>query len=217
MCHKILVVDDQAPVIEVISLFLNGRGYKVHAYRDARQVLARLEREPFPLVLTDVDMPVMDGRELLAGIRKRHRGTKVVVMSGAYTEDDSAGFILMGALDFYAKPLDMYQCCDRLRAAFDDRRGMGRRPIVLPATIDLTLRGETVNVSADGVLFKSRRPCSRSTDVSVELGPDGDRIGVTGRVVRSYAEDGGFFTAIHFAESIGDRLPRLVRRMAAAD
>ena len=67
---KILTVDDSASVRQMVSLTLTSAGYQVTEASDGRDGLARITRERFDLVLTDLNMPVMDGIELIGAVRK---------------------------------------------------------------------------------------------------------------------------------------------------
>jgi CheY-like chemotaxis protein len=85
--ERVLVVEDQDGVREVVCEILSRRGYKVVAARNAQeaQQLSRELSDPFDLIITDVIMPEMGGRELAAAIASEHPEIKVLFMSG-YTD-----------------------------------------------------------------------------------------------------------------------------------
>jgi len=88
---KVLVVDDQFTVRELQRTILTGAGYAVLTARDGREALEQLEHDPeVRLVLTDVEMPVMDGFGLLLALRDDPRWATlpVVVVSSRGDEDD---------------------------------------------------------------------------------------------------------------------------------
>jgi chemotaxis protein histidine kinase CheA len=88
---KVLVVDDQFTVRELQRTILSGAGYTVVTARDGREALERLEEEPdVRLVLTDIEMPVMDGLAMLLALRDDPRWTTlpVVVVSSRGDEED---------------------------------------------------------------------------------------------------------------------------------
>jgi two-component system chemotaxis sensor kinase CheA len=87
----VLVVDDQHTVRELQRTILTGAGYHVLTARDGSEALDVLEREPdVRLVLTDIEMPVLDGFGLLLALRDdaRHNALPVVVVSSRGSEED---------------------------------------------------------------------------------------------------------------------------------
>ncbi|MGD0727888.1 MAG: response regulator [Spirochaetia bacterium] len=104
----ILVVDDEPQVREVISRVLASCGYTVIAAADGREALARFgDGSGIDLVVLDMVMPGMGGRECLAQLRKANAAVRVVIATG-YTSDGSAQELLgEGALAIVEKPLDI--------------------------------------------------------------------------------------------------------------
>ena len=81
MTTHILVVDDHASVRTALQVVLEDAGYAVTTATDGREALQCILTERPDLVLTDLHMPVMDGRELLAALRARALEVPVVLMS----------------------------------------------------------------------------------------------------------------------------------------
>jgi two-component system cell cycle sensor histidine kinase/response regulator CckA len=104
----ILVVDDEPQVREVISRVLASCGYTVIAAADGREALAMFgDGSGIDLVVLDMVMPGMGGRECLAQLRKANAAVRVVIATG-YTSDGSAQELLgEGALAIVEKPLDI--------------------------------------------------------------------------------------------------------------
>lgn len=102
---RILVVDDEAPIRNLVVALLEDDGYIVEAAPAAPDVLERLTDRLPDLILLDVMMPGMDGLELLALLRADPRCSSipVVIMSAAYTRKDAVA----GADDLLPKPFDL--------------------------------------------------------------------------------------------------------------
>ena len=82
---KILLIDDDAGVLEVLGLMLSSEDHDVVMVSGAREALARLEAgETVDLVLTDLHMPDMDGWQLLRAIRSRWPSIRVGIHSGSF-------------------------------------------------------------------------------------------------------------------------------------
>ena len=86
---RVLLVDDQTGVLEVTNLLLKELGYEVTPLGDARQALKVFLHTPdgFDLVITDYDMPQMNGIELASEMLAKHPGSKIVLVSGMGTKD----------------------------------------------------------------------------------------------------------------------------------
>ena len=112
---KILVVEDDGDIRNLLEMALTLEGYRVETAnngRDALDTLQKSEVKPDAIVL-DLMMPVMDGMQALAAIRTKEAGTGAhlpVLMVTAHIEPgDLARFKLAGADGYVAKPLDMKQ------------------------------------------------------------------------------------------------------------
>ena len=101
---QILVVDDEQEIQEALKTHLELEGYPVMMASSAFEALDILKKEPIKIVITDINMPKMDGLELLENI-KRARSEAIVIMITAYT---SMTKVMMsqvhGAFDYILKP-----------------------------------------------------------------------------------------------------------------
>ena len=125
--RKILVVDDENLLSFAISLELNKAGYETKTAGNGRQaldmILSAMEGEdqvPFDLLLTDINMPVMSGLELLAELQEREINIPVVIMTGNASgyQDQLASSERFGFLE---KPFTPYQLVDEVRRALETR------------------------------------------------------------------------------------------------
>ena len=105
--RKILVIDDEPEVCELLVDFLSMQGY--HAIKASRAVegLALAENEKPDLVLLDIMMPEIDGLECLRGIRKSSPDSIVIMVSGLKDEKIAKEAIRYGAYDYVSKPFDL--------------------------------------------------------------------------------------------------------------
>ncbi len=103
---KILVVDDEPDVRDIVKSFLEISGYTVMSAACAEEALQVLELERPKVVLLDVVMPDMDGIECLKTIKKMFPDTIVIVISGLQDEGLAKEAIRYGAYDYLVKPFD---------------------------------------------------------------------------------------------------------------
>ena len=101
---KIFVVDDDRFVLESVATLLSEYGFSVSSFSSGKEAIKQFIMEPVDLVLTDINMPVMDGLELLEKIRFLDRETPVVLMTAYADLDVAVKAIQKGAFDFIIKP-----------------------------------------------------------------------------------------------------------------
>jgi len=133
---KILVVDDEADIRDLLQEILHEEGYDVQVAGDAAKArAARLAHEP-DLVLLDIWMPDSDGISLLREWRDTDvLNFPVVMMSGHGTVDTAVEATRLGAFDYVEKPLSLTKLLHTVeRALRDGRRGKGARKLVPPVT-----------------------------------------------------------------------------------
>src|SRR5437867_11028333 len=103
---RALVVDDEAPIRQLLTTHLESLGCKVLEARDGQTALESIRTEPVDLIFTDVSMPRMTGLQLMQAVRMMCPETAVVVISGYATVEDTVEALRLGALDFIHKPFD---------------------------------------------------------------------------------------------------------------
>ncbi|MBI5577192.1 MAG: sigma-54-dependent Fis family transcriptional regulator [Deltaproteobacteria bacterium] len=104
MSDRVLVVDDEAGMRDVLGKILSSEGYAVAQAGNGKEALHALEREAFDFVLCDIRMPEMGGLELLREIvARRIRGT-VIMMSAFGTFETAVEAMKSGAYDYVSKP-----------------------------------------------------------------------------------------------------------------
>jgi DNA-binding NtrC family response regulator len=101
---SILVVDDESEIREGLELLLSSEGYQVATAGSAEAGLAKLEEQPYDLVLLDVSLPDRNGLELLREIRQRDPHLAVVLITAYGSIDMARQAFKGGALDFITKP-----------------------------------------------------------------------------------------------------------------
>jgi len=103
---KILVIDDEAPTLEMLRLFLGACGYEVLIAKNEAEGLDIFRKETPPIVLTDIKMPGKDGFSILKNIKAMQPETEVIVITGHGDTDLAKKAFALNASDFFNKPLD---------------------------------------------------------------------------------------------------------------
>lgn len=104
---RILVVDDEAGIREVLDEILRDEGYEVFLASDGLEALKILEEHPIDLVLLDVWLPGKGGIDVLKEIVEEQSGVQVVMISGHGSIDIAVKALKLGAFDFVEKPLSL--------------------------------------------------------------------------------------------------------------
>jgi two-component system response regulator HydG len=104
MALRVLIVDDEDFVREMIGETLSARHYETALAASGPEALELLAKQPFDVVLTDVKMPGMEGLELVRRIKRSHPSIHIVVLTGYPRDADIGDFMLQGADDFMPKP-----------------------------------------------------------------------------------------------------------------
>ena len=113
--QRVLVVDDEQRLADLVCLSLTDQGYAASAHIRAADALAVFDREHVDLVISDLRMPDMDGRQLMHEVKQRSPDTAVIIMTAYASVRDAVDLVKQGAYDFVPKPFDM----DELLAAVE--------------------------------------------------------------------------------------------------
>ena len=116
---KILVVDDETPIRRTLRDILEFEGYEVEEASDGLECIAKVQKEKFDVIITDIKMPKMDGIEALERLQILSPETPVIMVSGHGTIDTAVEAVKKGAFDFISKPPDLNRMLITVRNALD--------------------------------------------------------------------------------------------------
>ena len=105
MMEKLLLIDDERPILETLGLSISSEGYEVFTAENGKEGLRIFDREGIKLILTDIKMPVMDGIEVLKKIKESGKEAEVIVITGHGDMDSAIAALRYGASDFITKPV----------------------------------------------------------------------------------------------------------------
>jgi len=113
---SILVVDDEIELLEAIGPFLTRSGYEVTTADDGIAALESLRESPVDLIVLDVLMPRLDGREVLRQLRSEENWTPVILLTQVGNATERAMALSEGADDYLNKPYDPYELVARIQS-----------------------------------------------------------------------------------------------------
>lgn len=143
---RILIVDDERMIREVLADFLSLEGFDVETAEDGEQALAELTRKNYDLVLTDLKMPKMGGIQLLEAIRESMPHVVVVIMTGFGTIETAINAMKRGAYDYILKPFKVDEVIFTLRRGYDKQK-LAAENLRLKETLSLFKVSEAIAAS----------------------------------------------------------------------
>lgn len=115
MQHKILLVEDDISIQEMVNGYLTKEGFVVAVASDGEEGLVKFSQDQFHLVILDIMMPKIDGLEVMNRIRKKS-SVPILIMSAKDTDLDKALGLGLGADDYICKPFSMIELSARVKA-----------------------------------------------------------------------------------------------------
>lgn len=121
MAHKILIVDDDPPIVELLKFTLEKAGYKTVVAMDGEQALEKVKGENPDLVLLDIMLPTKDGYSVLEELRgnTEFKILPIVIISAKVQEVDISFGLELGANDYFTKPLDLDKLVKKVEALLE--------------------------------------------------------------------------------------------------
>ena len=158
MAKKVLVVDDEKPISDIIKFNSEKEGYEVLIAYDGEEALARVEADDPDLIILDLMLPKIDGLEVAKRVRVKH-STPIIMVTAKDSELDKVLGLELGADDYVTKPFSNRELVARVKAnlrrqeavttAADNRKAdikVGDLTIH-PDAYTVTKRGENINLT----------------------------------------------------------------------
>ncbi len=120
--EKILIVDDERSMRDVLSIMLKRAGYDVTVAGDGEEGIAQLDKEIFDLVITDLKMPKKGGLEVLKAVKKASPETVVLMITAFASTESAVEAMKSGAYDYLTKPFQVDEVQLIIRNALEKRR-----------------------------------------------------------------------------------------------
>ena len=119
---RVLVVDDEKVIREILADFLSLEGFFVATAQDGLSALERLANESFDMVISDLKMPNIGGLELLEKIKQNHENVLVVIMTGFGTVETAIEAMKKGAYDYILKPFNVEEVIHIVHRGLETQR-----------------------------------------------------------------------------------------------
>jgi len=145
---RLLIAEDEANLRLVLQKELQRLGYRVQVAPDGEAALRKLEETNVDVLLCDINMPHMDGMELLRRVHERPNPPEVIMLTGQGTIENAVEAMRIGAYDYLTKPYSINELDVRVRQAAEKRslrvtnqrlRAQIERQSVLPEIVSRSL------------------------------------------------------------------------------
>ncbi len=160
MNRKILIVEDQADIANLIKINLEDLDCRTEIASDGQEALTRIQNEDFDLYILDLMLPHVDGLELCRQIRTKETYTPVLMLTAKSEELDRVLGLEMGADDYMTKPFSVRELSARVKALFRRSDAMIKTGDSSPTTLEygdlfidiakhaVTLKGKLIELTA---------------------------------------------------------------------
>jgi response regulator RpfG family c-di-GMP phosphodiesterase len=119
---RVLVVDDEKVIREILADFLSLEGFEVRTADDGQSALKELDGNAYDLVISDLKMPGMGGLELLNELNRTHPGIVTIIMTGFGTVETAIDAMRHGAYDYVMKPFRIEEVVRIIQRALEKKR-----------------------------------------------------------------------------------------------
>jgi len=147
----ILVVEDEASIAEVVSLYLKRAGFLVQIASDGKQAISLFQKQPPDFIILDLMLPQMDGLSLTRWLRDRSN-VPIIMLTARREEIDRIAGLEMGADDYVVKPFSPQELVSRVRAVM---RRLGREQDAAENERPLSFDGLSIDPKSRVVTVKN--------------------------------------------------------------
>ena len=133
---RILVVDDERSMRELLAIVLRREGYEVMLAENGRAAIDFIEREPIDLLISDIKMPDLSGVEVLRAAKKVDQDILGIMITAFASTDTAVEAMRLGACDYLSKPFDIDLLKMKVREKIENRQ-LKQENVLLKRTLGL--------------------------------------------------------------------------------
>ncbi len=211
MSGRILVVDDDRGILEVVAYSLRGEGFDVETATEGESALERALEQPYDLVILDLMLPRMSGIDVCRRLRAEGRTVPIVMLTAKDAELDRVLGLELGADDYVTKPFSQAELLSRIRALFRRREYERESTDVIRQVGGLRLDFGRHEVTVDG---KQVRLTASEFKVLTLLASEPERV-FSRRQVMEHLWESSFVGDEHAADVHISNLRRKIERDSA--
>jgi two-component system response regulator VanR len=166
MPEKILIVDDEKEIADLVELYLKNENYAVHKFYSARDAIACIESTELDLAILDVMLPGASGFDICQKIRES-RNYPVIMLTAKIEETDKINGLTLGADDYITKPFRPLELVARVKAQLRRYKRYNPGMATVPEPDELEHGGLSLNVKTHQCLLLDKPLTLTPTEFSI--------------------------------------------------
>jgi two-component system response regulator PilR (NtrC family) len=185
---RILVVDDERSMRELLAIVLRREGYEVLLAENGRAAIATLEREPVDLLISDIKMPDMSGVEVLRAAKRIDQDILGIMITAFASTDSAVEAMRLGACDYLSKPFDVDLLRMKVREKIDNRQ-LRQENLLLKRTLGLSHQFSNIIGRSENMLavFKMIETVARTNSTILLTGESGTGKGLAAQAIHFHS------------------------------
>jgi two-component system, NtrC family, response regulator PilR len=185
---RILVVDDERSMRELLAIVLRREGYEVLLAENGRSALDALDREPVDLLISDIKMPDMSGVDVLRAAKKVDQDILGIMITAFASTETAVEAMRLGACDYLSKPFDVDLLKMKVREKIENRQ-LRRENVLLKRTLGLSHQFSNIIGRSEAMLgvFKMIETVSRTNSTILLTGESGTGKGLVAQAIHFHS------------------------------
>jgi two-component system response regulator PilR (NtrC family) len=185
---RILVVDDERSMRELLAIVLRREGYEVLLAENGRAAIKTLEREPVDLLISDIKMPDLSGVEVLRAAKQIDRDILGIMITAFASTDTAVEAMRLGACDYLSKPFDIDLLKMKVREKIENRQ-LRQENVLLKRTLGMSHQFTNIIGRSEPMLavFKMIETVARTTSTILLTGESGTGKGLVAQAIHFHS------------------------------
>jgi two-component system, NtrC family, response regulator PilR len=185
---RILVVDDERSMRELLSIVLRREGYDVLLAENGRTAVELLEREPVDLLISDIKMPDVSGVDVLRAAKRIDQDILAIMITAFASTDTAVEAMRLGACDYLSKPFDVDLLKMKVREKIENRQ-LRQENVLLKRTLGLSHQFSNIIGRSEAMLqvFKMIETVARTNSTILLTGESGTGKGLVAQAVHFHS------------------------------
>jgi two-component system response regulator PilR (NtrC family) len=185
---RILVVDDERSMRELLAIVLRREGYEVLLAENGRAAIETLEREPVDILISDIKMPDLSGVEVLRAAKQIDKNILGIMITAFASTETAVEAMRLGACDYLSKPFDVDLLRMKVREKIENRH-LRQENVLLKRTLGLTHQFSNIIGRSENMLdvFKMIETVARTNSTILLTGESGTGKGLVAQAIHFHS------------------------------
>jgi two-component system, NtrC family, response regulator PilR len=185
---RILVVDDERSMRELLAIVLRREGYDVTLAENGRQALEALQKDPVDLLISDIKMPDMSGVDVLRAAKQIDQDILGIMITAFASTDTAVEAMRLGACDYLSKPFDIDLLKMKVREKIENRQ-LRQENVLLKRTLGLSHQFSNIIGRSEAMLevFKMIETVARTNSTILLTGESGTGKGLVAQAIHFHS------------------------------